>query len=375
MKRIGLVMIMGVMVLSCQREEAGVKPILYSPMERAAVYHPTFVWESIGDMYHLQVSADSSFASTVINEEELTDTTYTPEDTLEEARYYWRVRAKLDTWGEWSDIGSFFVVESPPSLISPPDADTVKFPTLIWSTTEHADGYRLFIYQGVIAAGRLVLDANLTDTSYTITDTLAPATYRWGINAFMDEEETPYPEIRRFVTYTLDESFFPVGPNYVWEYMHRSWHWYGTSVGDPDTSFFTTEVVEFISYGDSIYVTVNRGWDDIGSSFLYKNDSICHHYSEWEGLHAVRLFPSNGEPIGDWNSPVIKMESDSSFWIGYKPIGGSFFGEDDWWYMYRQKGKGLTYFRTGWEVRYHGDPTQNQGWDYIDTLINLNKGE
>jgi|GEM_PF-2715235 len=374
MKRIGLVMIMGVMVLSCQREE-GSKPRLYSPMESMAVVHPTFVWESVGDMYHLQVSSDSSFASTVINEEELTDTTYTPEDTLEEARYYWRVRAKLDTWGEWSDIGSFFVVESPPSLISPPDADTIKFPTLIWNSYPSADSYHLFIYKGDTLTGRSILETDLTDTFYTITDILNPATYRWGIDAFMGEEEIPYPEIRRFVTYTLDESFFPVGPNYVWEYMRLSWNWYGTSRGDPDTSFFAIEVENFISYGDSLYVEVNREWADIASSFLYRNDSIYHHYSGWEGEQAVRLFPADGEEIGAGGSPGIQMESDSVFWIGYKPYGGSFFGEDDWWYMYRQKGKGLTYFRTGWEVRYHGDPTQNHGWDYIDTLINLNKGE
>jgi hypothetical protein len=375
MKRLSLTMLMGVILLSCQRKEKGVEPILYSPMERTAVYHPTFVWESTGDMYHLQVSGDSSFASTVINEEDLTDTAFTPEDTLQEARYYWRVRAKLDTWGEWSNVGSFFVVVSPPGLIFPPDADTVKFPTLVWNATEGADNYHLYVYQGDIAAGVSILDTILPDTFYVITDTLDPATYRWSVRAVIGEAEIPYPDTHRFVTYTLDESFYPVGPNYVWEYMrvYSSWSGYGGSDFSGDTSYYSIEITEFVAYGDSIYAAVDRQWYDIGSEFLYKNDSIYHHYSEWEEGFAIRLFPEDGDKTGYEGFPEIHKESDSTFWVGWKPVGG--FGEDEWVYMYREKGRGLIFFDEGWEVIYHGDPTQSHGWSCDHTLINLDKGE
>jgi hypothetical protein len=375
MKRIGLVMIMGVVVLSCQREE-GSEPRLYSPMERMAVCHPIFVWESVGDMYHLQVSSDSSFASTVINEEELTDTTYTPEDTLEEARYYWRVRAKLDTWGEWSDIGSFFVVGPAWGLISPPDADTVKFPTLIWNTTENADAYRLFIYKGDTAAGRLILDTNLTDTSYTITNTLNPATYRWGVNAVMGEEEISYPEVRRFVTYTLDESYFPVGSDYVWKYMHvySSWGRFGDA---HDTSYYSVEVEEFVAEGEGLYVRLSKGYNFTGNEYMYRNDSV--YFYQGSRLQSISLFPRDGEPMLDEGEPredlIVNKTSDSTFCWGWGNGGEPY--HDCWWTENWQKGKGMYLYNEGESYHYNSPDEEhpNGSWSRKDHLINLNRGE
>lgn len=369
MKRIGLVMIMGVMVLSCQREE-GSKPRLYSPMESMAVVHPTFVWESVGDMYHLQVSSDSSFASTVINEEELTDTTYTPEDTLEEARYYWRVRAKLDTWGEWSDVSSFFVVGPAWGLISPPDADTVKFPALVWSSLDEAESYRLFIYQGDTSAGRLVLDADLTDTSYTITDTLDPATYRWSVTAMVGEQEVTYLDTFRFVTYTLDESFFPAGPGYKWEYMLIR---YGKpSQGDSwsDTSYYTVAVTDIVWYDDSLCVYFSNS----EAPAVYRNDSIFNgHYGYTEGL-GTKLFLEKGDSISFWFQYLpLNWTSDTACGYGYQDDWD--FGELFWEYECREKGLGRTSFDSGYGHRYHTEPEYSWWEGSKSILLNLDKGE
>ncbi len=373
MKRLSLIMLMGVILLSCQREEEGVESILYSPMERTAVYHPTFVWESVGDMYHLQVSADSLFSSAVINEENLTDTAFTPEDTLQEARYYWRVRAKKDTWGEWSNVGSFFVVVSPPGLIFPPDADTVKFPTLVWNATEGADNYHLYVYQGDIAAGVSILDTILPDTSYTITDTLDPATYRW-----MVEVDGVWSDTFRFVTYTLAETFFPVGPDYIWEYKetYYSWGWFGDS---RDTTYYSIEVKEFIWEGDSLYVELSRRHYFTGDIYIYRNDTVFF-YDDGR-LMSLSLMPYDGEPMYDHafgqERPDLHADknTDSTFMWGWG--WGELPYQDGWRYEYWQKGKGMYLYDEGEDWHPNdpdGDPRVG-AWSRRRTLINLDKGD
>jgi hypothetical protein len=57
--------------------------------------------------YQFQISTDSMFASTFINDSTLTDTSKVLSGLPYLTKYYWRVRAQNQTgWGDWSELGS-----------------------------------------------------------------------------------------------------------------------------------------------------------------------------------------------------------------------------------------------------------------------------
>ena len=70
-----------------------------------------FIWGSSfgASSYELQVSADQIFTNLVIDEPELLETSFTPEESLGSVEtYYWRVRAaSFGVISEWSDVYSF----------------------------------------------------------------------------------------------------------------------------------------------------------------------------------------------------------------------------------------------------------------------------
>jgi hypothetical protein len=380
MKRIGLIVLVGAVVLSCQQEEGG-KPNLYSPKDGETVHHPTFIWESTGDEYELELSDDSTFATIKEVWYGLADTTYTPTDSLDEGFYYWRVRAMLNEWGEWSDIGSFSVVGPAWGLISPADADTVKFPTLVWNSIQGVDGYHLYVYQGMPEANRLVINENLVDTFWVIADTLDPATYRWCVSAVVGGHEIYYPDTFRFVTYTLDETYFPVGLNYVWDYqeIYSSWGRFGDV---DDTTYYSIEVTEFTWGGDSLYVVLSDGHYFTGKEYIYKNDSV-YFYCDRPALQSISLVPRSGEPMYDHESDQerpdlwAEMDSDTTFHWGDTWGNGGEPYHDYWIRECWQRGKGMYLFYEGESYHYNSPDEEHPNGEWIskDTLINLDKGE
>jgi len=362
---------------------------------------PTLVYPSDGDtvsaselilswtevegarLYRLEIDRDSFFMSPAVSEESESTTWAVRLDTATsplagQQTYYWHVAAYVETWGAWSETRSFYVV-TPPGLISPLDADTIKFPTLRWRSYPSATSYRLYIYQGDIAAGLKVTDTLLTDTSFIITDSLGPATYRWSVNAVVEETEIPYPDTFRFVTYTLDESYFPAGPGYEWEYQktYSSWGRFGSH---NDTTFYSIDVVEFVAEDDSLYVVLSDRLFFTGDVYIYRNDSV---YFNLDGhLVSISLIPSHREPMFDhkWNEerPDLwaEKDSDSTFhWGDTWGDGGEPYHEY-WIRECWQKGKRMYLFYEGESYHYQTPDEEhpNGSWLSKDTLIHLNKG-
>ena len=76
-------------------------PVLSNPADGATGVSltPSFTWNNItdADTYHLQVSINSNFSSTIIDESSLTTNTFTPSSDLNTlTTYYWRVSATND---------------------------------------------------------------------------------------------------------------------------------------------------------------------------------------------------------------------------------------------------------------------------------------
>ncbi len=139
---------------------AGLKPpTLVSPPNNAANLElpVTLQWENqlvqvidksvdelqaeTGIQYHLQVSADPGF-STTITDNHVTETSYILNSLEKNTTYFWRVRAKQgDYYSDFSSIWNFstkkqgdIVIPEPPILISPENGSIVenKIPILIW---------------------------------------------------------------------------------------------------------------------------------------------------------------------------------------------------------------------------------------------------
>ena len=75
----------------------------------------TFTWAPIqgANAYHLQLSTDANFASLVVNDSTLADSTHEVESLAEGNKYYWRVGAEnAFGWGPYSETRTFEVMKA-----------------------------------------------------------------------------------------------------------------------------------------------------------------------------------------------------------------------------------------------------------------------
>ena len=75
----------------------------------------TFTWapRQGANAYHLQLSTDANFASLVVNDSTLADSTQEVESLAEGNKYYWRVGAEnAFGWGPYSETRTFEVLKA-----------------------------------------------------------------------------------------------------------------------------------------------------------------------------------------------------------------------------------------------------------------------
>ncbi len=169
-------------------------PVLVTPTHEETVTRGSysFEWNLIAGalQYQIQVSTDSNFPSTVIDET-VTTTSYTPIAALSAGTYYWRVRAE-DSYGNesaWSEVWSFTVSTEPGAAPSAPTNVTATpgngQVTISWDAVSGATSYNIYwaIESGV---SKDTYDGNIEDitsTSYTHTVLTSGTTYYYVITA------------------------------------------------------------------------------------------------------------------------------------------------------------------------------------------------
>lgn len=157
---------------------------------------PRFVWERVdgASAYQLQVDDDANFSSLLVNET-LAGTAYTPPNGLKDGQFYWRVaiRRSSKVLGRWTPPLSFVKSSVAPVPLAPiNDAVVNQQPTFQWSRvltpTEtpiiSASRYRL----------QLAKDPNFSDpaefttasTAYTLAyrESLADGTWYWRVAVY-----------------------------------------------------------------------------------------------------------------------------------------------------------------------------------------------
>lgn len=167
-------------------------PTLASPNDGATSQPvtPTLSWNSStgATKYHLQVSTANSFATTVVNDTALTQTSQQVGPLAKSTTYYWHVQAKngMDT-SRWSNIWNFTTEQpqSGPGLVNPPNgaSDQPTTLTLSWSNMSGALSYQLQVSTSSTFGTTVFDDAKISGTSQQVSSLSNSTLYYWRVRA------------------------------------------------------------------------------------------------------------------------------------------------------------------------------------------------
>lgn len=153
------------------------------PVSLTLRWHPAAAATS----YELQVSTDSTFATTVVNQTSLTDTSYSAGPLTAMVRYFWRVRGKNAAGtGSYSAFNAFNTNVGSPTHVAPANAATNVAVTVpvVWRTVTGATAYQLQVATTAgFTAGTIVKDTTLADTTKTLSGLGYSTQYYWHVKA------------------------------------------------------------------------------------------------------------------------------------------------------------------------------------------------
>ena len=170
---------------------------------------PTYKWKSaIGAglyQFRYTTSDDPDFESPVYTSPDLTVLSHLP-PTQDLGTYLWQVRSG-DAAGNWSDWGEARIIiinpilPSAPATVSPTHKQFImdNTPTFVWEAVEHAITYDLQISANNKFTNVALIELNIGDTTFTLTDSLPDGRYYWRVRGVNDVLETgPWSAVRYF---------------------------------------------------------------------------------------------------------------------------------------------------------------------------------
>lgn len=186
-------------------------PVLLIPSndQTEVAIDKALIWRSPAgaDTYHLQVSKNIAFTSTVIDTASYRSTGYTPTTELEPATlYYWRVRASNNAgMSDWSEIWSFSTV----SFVAPPAAVTLTLPAheavdqnstvgFSWQEQASVTSYHLQVSIASDFASLVFEDSTLSETSMEVGPLAYSTVHYWRVRAKNAGGIGPWSEVRSF---------------------------------------------------------------------------------------------------------------------------------------------------------------------------------
>ncbi|MDZ7724889.1 MAG: PKD domain-containing protein [candidate division KSB1 bacterium] len=188
-------------------------PRLLLPTEGAELNTatPRFSWSEIENalFYHIRVGFDSTFTEIIINDSLITNTAYTPEETLSDSHYYWQVRAQTDdgAWSGWSEIRSFQISAAGPAAPQPQSPDNGSAfndaqPIFLWSAVDAATRYHIQIsYSDDLLAAE---DSSVLNPEYSLDTPLDEALYFWRVRA--QDAHARWGSWSTTFTFTIDKT-------------------------------------------------------------------------------------------------------------------------------------------------------------------------
>ncbi|MBI3005412.1 MAG: T9SS type A sorting domain-containing protein [Ignavibacteriales bacterium] len=185
-------------------------PDLLSPTD-GSVHQPislSLTWNasSGATSYRVQVSTDTSFASIVVDNSNVTTTSSDVGPLANNTSYFWRVNAtNADGTSDWSSVWSFTTMLAAPQLAAPPDSsiDQETTLTLSWNAVSGASSYRLQVSTSSSFSSLAVNDSGLTEISRQVGPLSNETAYFWRVSAENTDGISDWSTVWGFTTVPL----------------------------------------------------------------------------------------------------------------------------------------------------------------------------
>jgi hypothetical protein len=185
-------------------------PTLLTRPAHNTTVHPLSIsleWElnPLAESYILQVSTSSSFSSYVINEKNITKTSYFIENLNSNTTYYWRIRPVNRTGtGSTSTVFTLYTSQftSPPGkvILKEPVEDSNIFSTTIafsWEKESTSKSYRLQVSTSSDFSSFVANVPGITNTSYSVSNLKSNTQYFWRIFGNNEAGQSISSEVRK----------------------------------------------------------------------------------------------------------------------------------------------------------------------------------
>ncbi|MCS4434334.1 fibronectin type III domain-containing protein [Aquiflexum gelatinilyticum] len=198
-------------------------PVLLSPSngKKDLALNSTLHWESTLDAgtYRLQVSKTKDFSQNLIDQSNISETSFILENLEEGMIYYWRVRASNAAGNSAFSSTWEFTTEKPlkaptaPILLSPSSGTLMNFEEVVlgWKTVIDAERYQVQVSKYSNFSQSIVFDKNTVITDQVTVDGLEPnEVYFWRVRAINIVGTSPYSSVWNFITLPLPDLDSPL---------------------------------------------------------------------------------------------------------------------------------------------------------------------
>ncbi len=166
--------------------------------------------------YRLQVSTDSAFTVTLVNDSTISDTVYQVGLLSNHIKYYWRVKASnIGGASAYTSTWNFTtIVAAPvtPVLFLPPNnaQNQSAAVALVWRSSAGATTYRLQVSIDSLFGTTAYEDSTISDTTQQMSSLAISTSYFWRTSASNIGGTSPWSLARRFTTTSDVARQFPV---------------------------------------------------------------------------------------------------------------------------------------------------------------------
>jgi len=269
-------------------------PETYSPAGYIYQQQPSFNWGSVADAssYNLQVYLGES----LLIDQQLSGTTFTPENLLDYGNYYWQVRSKIgDDWSAFSEPMLFEVANPIPVPDHPQGFIYTTRPTLSWNAIGGIEKYSFEIYEGSL----FLTSEEVEQTFFDLTSDLNFTEHCWRVRAWVVDDWGTYSDCMAFTPVDPIPSLqAPQGniysnrPTYAWNTVSGLEN-YRYQVFQGTTEIFTREVCVTTETPDIPLADGAYRWrvqSDLGDDY--------GPYSDWMEFTVINPVPLPLAPAG-----------------------------------------------------------------------------
>lgn len=274
-------------------------PVLQSPATGATgiARDPDLTWNAaIGaDTYTLQVSVNQDLSTPVIDQSDITGTSFPASGLTNNTKYYWRVNATntigTSSWSEVWDFTTIVAIPAAPTLLSPADGATgISIDTtLAWNASTNATTYTLQVSLTPAFSSFVVNQSNISATSYEVTGLSNNQQYYWRVNASNAGGTSAWSSTWHFTTIVA----IPAAPTL-------------SSPADGETGVSTDPTLVWNAPTDATIYTLQVSLTPAFSSFVVNQSNITVTLYTVTGLsnnteHYWRVNATNDAGTGEWS--------------------------------------------------------------------------